>query len=73
MGFVVILFFYTVPTWLAYALRVPHAGWIAAFNIILGWTIIGWLVALSWALWEAVWVPDIQATATDRKTPDQPG
>lgn len=28
----------------------PNAGPIAAINIFLGWTLLGWVVALAWSL-----------------------
>ena len=27
-------------------------GWIVLVNVFLGWTLIGWVVALAWALYE---------------------
>lgn len=41
---------YFVPTIVAYARQKRNAGAILALNIFLGWTVIGWVVALVWAL-----------------------
>lgn len=49
----------------------PHIGAIAVITLLLGWTIIGWIVALVWAL-----VPAEQKTnlppAGWYPTPDDP-
>jgi hypothetical protein len=37
---------YFVPTIVALILRVRGSGWVFATNLIAGWTLIGWLVAL---------------------------
>jgi hypothetical protein len=51
MGFVsfsFILAIYFVPTMVAWNKR--SRGSVAAINFFLGWTIVGWVVALAWAL-----------------------
>lgn len=40
---------YFLPAVLAYNYRHEHAQDITLLNIFLGWTIIGWVVALIWA------------------------
>lgn len=45
------LFVYPLPAWIALRRRHPHRGRIAAVNLLGGWTVIGWIVALLWALW----------------------
>ena len=51
MHFVLFLvLLYWLPTILAIVRRTPSAAGIAVFNFLLGWTGIGWLVALIWAL-----------------------
>lgn len=52
-----------------------NAGAIVAVNVLLGWTIVGWIVALIWALstpgpmpfggWPSTWTP--------QPAPPQPG
>ena len=43
------LFFYFLPTWVA-VLR-QHHNMVAIFllNLLLGWTALGWIVALIWS------------------------
>lgn len=41
---------YFIPTILGAWLRVPGLGVIFLVNLLLGWTIAGWAVALSWVL-----------------------
>jgi hypothetical protein len=40
---------YFVPTWVAMHRRVPNTGSVMAIDVFLGWTIIGWAVALAMA------------------------
>jgi hypothetical protein len=39
-----------LPSIIACIRRARNLGWILVINIFLGWTIIGWVVALLWAL-----------------------
>jgi hypothetical protein len=41
---------YLLPMLLAWARHVPDIGTIAVINILLGWTLAGWVVALALAL-----------------------
>ena len=41
---------YMAPTWVAVSERHPHAAPICVVNVMLGWTLLGWTVALVWAL-----------------------
>jgi hypothetical protein len=41
---------YFVPSIIAYAHQNRNSGAILALNIFLGWTVVGWVVALVWAL-----------------------
>ena len=41
---------YLLPTLIGWARHVPHIGSVAAINILLGWTLAGWAVALAMAL-----------------------
>ncbi|MHB8237780.1 MAG: superinfection immunity protein [Acidithiobacillus ferrivorans] len=47
---VIILLVYVLPTLLGLAMGNPHPGWLALVNITLGWTVLGWLACLFWAL-----------------------
>ena len=50
MGKDLLIILYGLPTLVAYEYRHPHEDYISKLNIYAGWTIIGWLVALAWAL-----------------------
>ena len=56
MGFALALFFflafllYIVPAVVAWDRQHPQVRWIWALTLVLGWTGIGWLLALIWAL-----------------------
>jgi hypothetical protein len=41
---------YWLPTIVAIARHTPSALGVAALNFFLGWTVIGWIMALVWAL-----------------------
>jgi hypothetical protein len=41
---------YWLPTLIAVVRRTPSAIGVAVLNFFLGWTVIGWIVALVWAL-----------------------
>lgn len=41
---------YLAPTFIAHGNNKRHAGTICALNVLLGWTILGWVVALAWSL-----------------------
>lgn len=45
----VVLVAYCAPTLTAFRREHPHAGVIAVLNLALGWTIVGWAVAMGWA------------------------
>jgi hypothetical protein len=40
---------YMVPAIVAAARKKSNAGAICVLNLVLGWTVIGWCVALVWA------------------------
>lgn len=52
LGIVVILisFFYLTPTGIAIIRKRTNTMAIFVLNLFLGWTIIGWVVALVWAV-----------------------
>jgi len=41
---------YLIPAIVASSKKKQNAGAIFALNLLLGWTVIGWVVALIWAL-----------------------
>jgi hypothetical protein len=40
---------YLAPTLIGWARHVPHLGSVAVVNVLLGWTLIGWAIALAMA------------------------
>lgn len=40
---------YWTPTFVAMGRKVPNQGSVAVVNLFLGWTVIGWVVALAMA------------------------
>ena len=47
---VAVLYVHFLPTIIAYRRRHPSRTAILLLNLIFGWTLIGWVVALLWAL-----------------------
>lgn len=47
--FVIGMAFYLLPTMLALYRDSQATLWIALVNVVLGWTVFGWVVALGWA------------------------
>ena len=47
---IVAVFFYFLPAYLAYTHGHHNTVAIFALNLLLGWTVIGWVGALVWAL-----------------------
>ena len=52
---------YFIPNWIASARKHPNANAIFVTNLLLGWTLVGWVVALIWSL-----------TAFEKKEAEQP-
>jgi hypothetical protein len=51
MSFLLFLFaMYWLPTLIAVVRQAPSALGVALLNFFLGWTVIGWIMALVWAL-----------------------
>ena len=46
----VVLILYLVPTFIAHIRDAEAYGKIFLLNVLLGWTVIGWLAALIWSL-----------------------
>lgn len=49
LGLIVVLGLYFLPTIVAVSRKVTHQGSVAVINVFLGWTLIGWVVALAMA------------------------
>ena len=47
--FLVLCGIYLLPTGLALYRDSAAKGWIIALNVLLGWTLFGWIIALGWA------------------------
>lgn len=41
---------YMLPTVIAFGRDIPQRQTITVVNIVLGWTLIGWIVAFIWAM-----------------------
>ena len=50
IGAIMLLACYFLPTIMAFSQKKKNAGAILALNFFLGWTFIGWVVSLIWAL-----------------------
>ncbi len=50
LGLFVAACVYLLPSVVAASTRHRHVGAIIALNVLLGWTIVGWLIAFVWAL-----------------------
>lgn len=48
----VALLFYLIPSFIAYFRKHPNFAPILTVNLLLGWLVIGWIVALVWSLTE---------------------
>lgn len=46
---IIIMAIYFLPAFVANDKKHPQAGAISVLNFFLGWTLIGWVVALAWA------------------------
>jgi len=47
--FLFMLAFYFAPTIQAYVSKKKNAGAIMTLNLLAGWTLIGWIIAMVWA------------------------
>ncbi len=50
VGIVLLAVLYLLPVILAYSLGSAHTKGILILNLALGWTVLGWLIALIWAI-----------------------
>lgn len=46
------LFLYLLPSFIAYRHSKTNFQLILAVNLLLGWTVIGWIISLIWSLTE---------------------
>ena len=47
---ILIAILYMLPTFLAYARDIPSKRGVTVLNIILGWTLVVWVILFVWAL-----------------------
>ena len=50
LGILVVIIVYFMPSIVAGMRRKQNTGAVFALNLFLGWTLLGWVVALVWAL-----------------------
>ncbi|MBN6741407.1 superinfection immunity protein [Acidithiobacillus sp. MC6.1] len=53
IGVLVSALIYLLPALLAFAMGHPHPWGVLLVDLVLGWTIMGWIAALVWALWQS--------------------
>ncbi|MEU1466988.1 superinfection immunity protein [Streptomyces sp. NPDC005761] len=49
LGLIVAALVYFVPAVVAFSRGVPNKGSVLVLNLFLGWTLVGWIVALAMA------------------------
>ncbi|MFG2488569.1 MULTISPECIES: superinfection immunity protein [Streptomyces] len=49
VGLVLIVLAYFVPTVVAFGRGVPNKGSVLVVNLFLGWSVVGWVIALAMA------------------------
>ena len=47
---VLLLCVYLAPWCVAEGRALPSRNWVLAANLLLGWTVVGWIATLAWAL-----------------------
>jgi hypothetical protein len=62
------LAFYFLPAMIAATRRVEHSGGIFAVNLFFGWTVLGWIAALIWAVVEKRETPAVPVATGRRET-----
>ena len=68
IGVAVALYF--IPLFIAIKREHPSGNAIAALNLLTGWTLIGWLVALAWSLSAFMPVIEPNKSKAERSTND---
>lgn len=48
-AFLIVLALYFLPSIVAVARKVTHQGSVVVINLFLGWTFVGWVIALAMA------------------------
>jgi hypothetical protein len=68
IALVVFLAIYFLPWIVAYRRNHPSGGGIIALNLLLGWTFIGWVISLVWALSGPRGAPDYEGLAAPTRS-----
>lgn len=71
IGFIlltILIILYILPGWLAEKRGHRQAGAIICLNILLGWTLIGWVAAFVWALTNSSPESDFEQARRDVRT-----
>ena len=63
---------YVVPTIIGFRRGHQNAAAIAALNLLLGWTLLGWVAALVWALTDPGRRLEVISTTSPAATPPKP-
>jgi hypothetical protein len=50
IGLLITLFLYFLPSFIAFSKKKSNSGIIFLVNFLVGWSVIGWIVSLVWAL-----------------------
>ncbi len=50
VAFVIAALVYALPIFMAWTMGSPHLTAITLLDILLGWTLLGWIAALIWAM-----------------------
>jgi hypothetical protein len=61
IGFIILFYVYFLPSWVAHKRKHHQYNAIATLNLLLGWTLLGWVAALIWAM-TATYGSDLRIT-----------
>jgi putative effector of murein hydrolase LrgA (UPF0299 family) len=70
---IILLILYFVPAGVAVARRVPHWGSVLVIDLFLGWTVLGWIIALALACRSRERPPGVTASRRADRAPPGPG
>lgn len=64
---IVVFALYFLPSMVAGGRNHPNSNGIGVFNLLLGWTVLGWVVALVWSMTSPAKPPSIEPPRRDEK------
>lgn len=67
LAIAIIVFLYILPSLIAHWRKHPSKASIIIVNLIFGWTLLGWLIALIWACGKTVQAVTIVSPVSDTK------